>query len=99
MNLGASVIAGFVMLTVMLSAYAYSEHTQKEKYELQLNVIEAQSKEAARKHKKRIESYEYAIDEIASYYNETISEIDSFTKDEHETECEAASRMLNSFKY
>lgn len=90
----------FLLVVLASSGFMISSlQDDRDSLKNQLVLIEAQSKEAERKHKQRVESYEYAMSEIANYYNEAILEIEHFKKDAHETECQASARLLNSFKY
>lgn len=57
------------------------------------------SKSEKDRYTREVASYDKAIIDIAHYYDGELKSINEFTKDENETECDSAYRVLRTFKY
>lgn len=99
MSLQFSILSGLAMFVLMLGGYAYSEHTQKVSCHDKAKLANSMAEEAKKKYVRDVDSYEYAIKEISEYFIAERTEVENFTKDKDETDCDAANRLLNSFKY
>lgn len=93
------VILFLLMIVSILSFSLHEISDDRDYYKDKTNLILAQSKENQRKYEERLESYAYARDEVAKYYNEAIEAIEEFKKGANETYCEAANRLFDNAQY
>lgn len=97
------ILATLFMVSLLSNAVLYVRVYFKDQNISALNEkivqIDAVSKAKEEIYNKRVESYEYAIEEITQFYDFELKNIDDFKKDDNETECDSAARLLSGFKY
>lgn len=90
----------FLLMLLSISGFTINQlMDERDNYKDKVTLILAQSKESKRKYDERVESYEYARDEVARYYNEAIEAIEEFKRGDNETYCDAANRLFDNAKY
>lgn len=89
------------MAGVILSLGTYSmvQKVQKERCQLNSKVASEIAKYEIEENKKQLANYDKIVLDITTFYDGEIDSINQFTKDDNETDCESATRLLRGFKY
>lgn len=93
------IAAALAAIVVMLSIMLFFKSSALETCQTKLLSIQVQSKSDKARYDSELVSYDDAIKSIVKFYEKEIVNINDFKRGDHETECEAAYRLLNNFRY
>lgn len=93
------IAAGLAALVIFVSLLWYFTYQELESSKEELTSIKAQRDNERQRYQRYMTSYDDAIKSIVKYYDTEIIQVKDFKRRDNETDCEAANRLLDSFKY
>lgn len=93
--------ANTIMAAIILlqGGYIYLVDAERDAYKLKVETINLKSKADKDRYERYMKSYDNAMKDIVTYYEAEKNDLANFERRGNETDCEAATRLLNSIKY